>query len=84
MIKEHRTGPDRMVEGRARFNAIWLGNTTLKEPLEKVFNTYAHELMHKHGDDGSFGFRTAYEKYIPLLTKLMATSPAFIQKNARI
>lgn len=75
-----QTGPDKMVEGRARFNATWLGNTTLREPLAKVFNVYAHELMHKHGDDGSYPFRRAYEAYIPMLTQLIATFPAFFHK----
>jgi hypothetical protein len=60
-------GPDRMVQGRARFNAIWLGNQLLKYPLYQVLNVYAHELMHKHGDDGSFGFSHAFERYIPLM-----------------
>ena len=72
-----QSGPDKLVQGRARYNAIWMGNRVLRSPLYEVFNIYAHELMHKHGDDGSHAFSNIYDKYIPMMTEMMSTSPRF-------
>jgi hypothetical protein len=67
-------GPDKLVQGRARFDAIWLGNNLLASELHNTFNIYAHELMHKYGDDGSGGFRLAYTRYIPQILQMLATT----------
>ncbi|MBY0405615.1 MAG: hypothetical protein K2X66_17060, partial [Cyanobacteria bacterium] len=74
------TGPDKLVQGRARYNATWFGNSTLRLPLAEAFNVYAHELMHKHGDDGSTEFSNAYDAYMVLLMEKMTASSRFLEQ----
>jgi hypothetical protein len=74
------TGPDKLVQGRARYNATWFGNATLRLPLAEAFNVYAHELMHKHGDDGSESFSNAYDAYMVLLMEKMTGSSRFLEQ----